>query len=363
MRRKIPEKIRVAVLTEAGFRCAVPTCRAILAIDLHHIVPVSETGPDTVTNLLALCPTCHALYHRGVIPHESICVWKRALVATPPSSAQPLATSDQPSPTRLRVLYFHEQPRSSGLDHIHCRSLANELTRRLHDIRFCWAVYPPLANDPVGASKDIVSPASVVEWQPHALVFESGLFIGLPRMPLDLLDEFEANGTVVLIAIPPHEYESQRAEYDSFFDVRGIEVPSSDREEPRCRADMNGGEVVFSSTQIQKCSVADTAVLTDVSLVHLGSARPFRSLLPPLLVGQENIFVKAYHNPDIHGVTYPTLGVLNDKRHRTEAIFMADIAIDHDPPSDNSVYLANLLEWLFQRRYHAQRCSAESFRA
>ena len=80
-RTAIPENIKREVLTEAGFRCAVPTCRTILAIDLHHIVEVSDNGSNEANNLLALCPTCHALPHRGTIPVESIKVWKGMLVS------------------------------------------------------------------------------------------------------------------------------------------------------------------------------------------------------------------------------------------------------------------------------------------
>ena len=69
------------VLTEAGYRCAVPTCRGILALDMHHIWEVSAGGGDDVSNLIALCPTCHALYHRGTISAESIYAFKAMLVA------------------------------------------------------------------------------------------------------------------------------------------------------------------------------------------------------------------------------------------------------------------------------------------
>ena len=42
------------VLIEAGYRCAVPTCRTILALDLHHIEEVKDGGPNEPSNLLAL---------------------------------------------------------------------------------------------------------------------------------------------------------------------------------------------------------------------------------------------------------------------------------------------------------------------
>ncbi len=80
-RTKIPHNVVNSVLIEAGYRCAVPTCRNILAIDMHHIVEVKDGGPNEPSNLLALCPTCHALYTRGTIPKEAINAWKTMLVA------------------------------------------------------------------------------------------------------------------------------------------------------------------------------------------------------------------------------------------------------------------------------------------
>jgi len=80
-RTKIPNNVIRDVLTEAGYRCAVPTCRNILAIDMHHIIEVKDNGLNEASNLLALCPTCHALYTRGTISSESINAWKTMLVA------------------------------------------------------------------------------------------------------------------------------------------------------------------------------------------------------------------------------------------------------------------------------------------
>jgi len=81
VRRKIPQNVVIQVLTEAGYRCAVPTCRNILALDIHHIVEVSEGGGNHPGNLLPLCPTCHALFHRGEIDSNAIYAWKSILVA------------------------------------------------------------------------------------------------------------------------------------------------------------------------------------------------------------------------------------------------------------------------------------------
>ena len=80
-RKAIPNSVRQQVLTESGYRCAVPTCRTILTIDLHHIIKVSEDGENDSSNLIALCPNCHALHHRGDIPIDSIKVWKAMLIS------------------------------------------------------------------------------------------------------------------------------------------------------------------------------------------------------------------------------------------------------------------------------------------
>lgn len=80
-RKNIPQSISIKVLTEAGYRCAVPNCRATLAMDLHHIWQVSEGGKNDPKNLIALCPYCHNLHHRGTIPAEAIYVYKAVLVS------------------------------------------------------------------------------------------------------------------------------------------------------------------------------------------------------------------------------------------------------------------------------------------
>jgi len=79
-RKTLSLHVKTQVLTEAGYRCAIPTCRAILAIDLHHLDQVSDGGGDDAANLIALCPTCHALHHRGTIPKESLYIYKSMIV-------------------------------------------------------------------------------------------------------------------------------------------------------------------------------------------------------------------------------------------------------------------------------------------
>jgi hypothetical protein len=52
-----------------------------LALDMHHIWQVSAGGTDGPSNLIALCPTCHSLHHRGTIGVEAIYAYKAMLVA------------------------------------------------------------------------------------------------------------------------------------------------------------------------------------------------------------------------------------------------------------------------------------------
>jgi hypothetical protein len=80
-RKKISTAIKTQILTEAGYRCAVPTCRELLLLQLHHIYQVSEQGKDEPDNLVALCPTCHAYYHAGHISRQAIFAYKSMLVA------------------------------------------------------------------------------------------------------------------------------------------------------------------------------------------------------------------------------------------------------------------------------------------
>ena len=80
-RSKIAETIRQVVLLEAGYKCANPTCRHILTLELHHIVWVKDGGGNDLDNLLALCPNCHSLHTKGHIPARAILAWKSLLIS------------------------------------------------------------------------------------------------------------------------------------------------------------------------------------------------------------------------------------------------------------------------------------------
>ena len=81
VRKALPQDVRHRVLHQAGYKCGNPVCRTIITLDIHHLVPVAEVGQNDPENLLALCPNCHALHHRGQIPIESLRAWKMLLLA------------------------------------------------------------------------------------------------------------------------------------------------------------------------------------------------------------------------------------------------------------------------------------------
>lgn len=80
-RRQPSLSTKKQILHEAGYKCSNPTCRTILTIDIHHLEHVSDEGSNEPDNLLALCPNCHALHHRGVISNESLRTWKMLLLS------------------------------------------------------------------------------------------------------------------------------------------------------------------------------------------------------------------------------------------------------------------------------------------
>ena len=92
-RKAIPKSTQLEVLTESGWRCAVPTCRTILALDVHHLVEVANHGTNEPSNLIALCPTCHALFHRGDLTRDALYTYKAILVSL--SNAFDVTTVDQ----------------------------------------------------------------------------------------------------------------------------------------------------------------------------------------------------------------------------------------------------------------------------
>ena len=53
------EKLKLAVKRRAHFMCRL--CH-VLYVEVHHIIPEAQGGPDTEANAAPLCPSCHELY-------------------------------------------------------------------------------------------------------------------------------------------------------------------------------------------------------------------------------------------------------------------------------------------------------------
>ncbi len=78
-RPPIPAQLRRDVLVEAGHRCAIPTCKTY-PVDIHHIMPYETCLEHVFDNLIALCCTCHARYHRYEdIDQKSLQIYKANL--------------------------------------------------------------------------------------------------------------------------------------------------------------------------------------------------------------------------------------------------------------------------------------------
>lgn len=60
-----PEKLKKELYLEAGFRCAIPTCRQAGPLDIAHIHALNDGGPSDFNNLIVLCPSCHRKYDEG----------------------------------------------------------------------------------------------------------------------------------------------------------------------------------------------------------------------------------------------------------------------------------------------------------
>lgn len=78
-RPSIPKAMQRNVLVEAGHRCAIPTCRSMAGLHLHHIIPWSKCKRHKENNLIALCPNCHFQVHQGNIDAKSLRMYKANL--------------------------------------------------------------------------------------------------------------------------------------------------------------------------------------------------------------------------------------------------------------------------------------------
>lgn len=78
-RPAIPARLKRALFEEAGYRCAIPTCRGTSALEMAHIQPWSKVREHTFENMIVLCAVDHTRFDRGEIPTQSVQAYKRNL--------------------------------------------------------------------------------------------------------------------------------------------------------------------------------------------------------------------------------------------------------------------------------------------
>jgi len=74
----VPEDLKRRVLSEAGHRCAIPTCRD-QTTEVVHIEPPEEVKALDPEDLVALCPDCEARLGKGEIDRKLLKAYKRIL--------------------------------------------------------------------------------------------------------------------------------------------------------------------------------------------------------------------------------------------------------------------------------------------
>jgi len=75
-RSSIPADLKRRVLVEAGHCCAIPVCRELSSVHIHHIIPWSDCKKHEYKNLIALCPNCHSKADKGEIDRRSLYMYK-----------------------------------------------------------------------------------------------------------------------------------------------------------------------------------------------------------------------------------------------------------------------------------------------
>jgi hypothetical protein len=377
-RPNIPADVARSIFVEAGHRCAC--CGTAFPLERAHIVPWKAVKDHSAANLICLCANCHEMADKDWDRKTFYAYKSRPWVNRQAPIAETQNVSDArtfsllsgsgpktPLPrSPLRILYFQDQPRSAGLDCCNSTKLVDELRRRTHDVRLCWAVHPPAKNDWAHVNDDLIDPKTVRDWKPHALVFEAGLFRGEPRIPLELLDELESSGSVALIELDWHEiwnaytnwngHDGTRARLEAFFSSRELALLTADGphagEHPICKSRHERYLTLEADELRASSAIRDEELFLGVRRIAASAAVPLQWASGNLAAGGRGTYVKAYKS-SCHEELNPQFGVLYDKRGHTEAIFTGNLiwdGADEVGDFDNHIYLTNLIEVLHRRR-------------
>ena len=77
--RHIPNSLKRRLLEEAGYRCAVPTCRATDPLQFEHIEGWAETREHNFEDMIILCANCHSRVTSKKINKSAIKTYKHNL--------------------------------------------------------------------------------------------------------------------------------------------------------------------------------------------------------------------------------------------------------------------------------------------
>lgn len=78
-RPAVPASLRRSLFEEAGYRCAIPTCRVPGPLELAHIEPWAQVREHRFENMIALCRNDHFRFDHAEIPRQSVRVFKANL--------------------------------------------------------------------------------------------------------------------------------------------------------------------------------------------------------------------------------------------------------------------------------------------
>ena len=81
-RLAVPAALKRRLHEEAGYRCAVPTCRGTSSLQMEHIDEWSEVKEHKFENMIVLCANCHGRVTSKEIHKDAVRNYKRNLAIT-----------------------------------------------------------------------------------------------------------------------------------------------------------------------------------------------------------------------------------------------------------------------------------------
>lgn len=64
-RDALPAELQRSLMIEAGYRCAIPSCRTVYPLEFEHIEEHSRVKSHGFSNMIVLCRNCHGMKGNG----------------------------------------------------------------------------------------------------------------------------------------------------------------------------------------------------------------------------------------------------------------------------------------------------------